>query len=85
MGVLIFERQTKDCKTDLVLLLKFCMQDGDSDETRQASDNHRVINFGVRAELEGPITRPLVYGEKYFQAVPEEDWREILKISMLKV
>ena len=68
-----FERHAEKTNLDVLEVMKLCMTMGDQDSARRTADFHRVMNFGIKPELETKETTPDVYGSKYFVGMHKDE------------
>ena len=69
----LFTQYANSTNCDAIEVLRFCMRVGEVDETRRDPNMHRVMNIGVKAEIQSLSERIKVYGTKYFDRLSEND------------
>ena len=75
----IFDRHFKNLNSDLLRILKFVIKHGKKDELRGKGICHRVMEFGIKAELGD---KGFLYGEHHFLKVKDEKEREMVRLSI---
>ena len=73
----IFQRHAKKTNLDVLKVMQFCMMKGDEDTTRRTAKKHRVMNFGIKVELESDGVVPPITGSRFFLGMDPTEIHEI--------